>query len=61
MQGLSHKGIKVDLEDLETLINQILANCYDDDYHQQQQQQHGDGLQLLSWKHIFSITIEVGN
>jgi hypothetical protein len=48
------------LEDLETLINRILANRYDfDDY--QQQQQHGDGLQLLSWKQIPSIAIEVGN
>jgi hypothetical protein len=40
MQGPSHKGIKVDLEDLETLINRVLANRYDfDDY--QHQQQHG--------------------
>ncbi len=60
MQGPSHGGIKVDLEDLETLINWVLANCYDfDDY--QQQQQHGDGLQLLSVKHIPSIEIKVGN
>jgi hypothetical protein len=60
MQGPSHKGIKVDLEDLETLINRVLANHYDfDDY--QHQQQHGDGLQLLSWKPIPNIATEVCN